>query len=271
MGAAVEWAVPRVAVRPPLKWAGGKRWLVPEVKKLWMGHEDRRFVEPLCGGLAVTLGLRPQRAFVNDINPHTIHFYRWLKKGFQISKDLPMEHEESAYYRNRDRFNALVTAGQADSKEAAGLFYYLNRTCYNGLCRFNRKGEFNVPFGKYKHIEYRRDFRSYRDAFSNWEFTCGDFEDVPLEPTDFIYADPPYDVEFTQYAKEDFGWKDQERLTKWLAKHAGPVIISNQATARIQRLYRDHGFELIMKDAPRLISCTGDRTPAQEVLAIKNL
>jgi DNA adenine methylase len=271
MGAVVEWAAPRVTVRPPLKWAGGKRWLVPEVKKLWMGHEDQRFVEPLCGGLAVTLGLLPQRALVNDINPHTIHFYRWLKKGLQISKDLPMEHEESAYYRNRDRFNALVPAGQAHSKEAAGLFYYLNRTCYNGLCRFNRKGEFNVPFGKYRRIEYRRDFRSYSEVFSNWEFMCDDFENVPLEATDFIYADPPYDVEFTQYAKEDFGWRDQERLAKWLAKHEGPVIISNQATGRVQRLYRDHGFELFKFNAPRLISCTGDRTPAQEVLAIKNL
>jgi DNA adenine methylase len=100
---------------------------------------------------------------------------------------------------------------------------------------------------------------------------CDDFENVPLEATDFIYADPPYDVEFTQYAKEDFGWRDQERLAKWLAKHEGPVIISNQATGRVQRLYRDHGFELFKFNAPRLISCTGDRTPAQEVLAIKNL
>ncbi len=72
------------------------------------------------------------------------------------------------------RFNELVAAGRADSKEGASLFYYLNRTCYNGLCRFNRKGEFNVPFGRYKNIRYKDDFTDYRPVFTNWEFRCSD-------------------------------------------------------------------------------------------------
>ena len=79
-------------LRPPLKWAGGKRWLVPHVRLLWEKHRHRRIVEPFCGGLAVTLGLMPERALLNDINPHVVNFYRWLKRGLTIS--LPMTNRE---------------------------------------------------------------------------------------------------------------------------------------------------------------------------------
>jgi DNA adenine methylase len=98
-----------------------------------------------------------------------------------------------------------------------------------------------------------------------------DFEQLELEPSDFVYADPPYDVEFTQYSKGGFGWDEQERAAKWLAKHKGPVVLSNQATPRIVKLYRDLKFDLKFLKAPRRISCTGDRTPAREVLALRNL
>ena len=130
---------------PPLKWAGGKRWQVPFLEPLWRPHAHRRLVEPFCGGLAVALGLRPERALLNDVNPHVIAFYRWLQRGLRI--DLPLENDETLYYAHRVRYNALLAAGEGDGAEAAGLFYFLNRTGYNGLCRFNRSGGFNVPFG----------------------------------------------------------------------------------------------------------------------------
>ncbi|MDY6826984.1 MAG: Dam family site-specific DNA-(adenine-N6)-methyltransferase [Bacillota bacterium] len=155
--------------------------------------------------------------------------------------------------------------------KATGLFYYLNRTGYNGLCRFNRKGEFNVPFGRYKKINYKRHFDSLHDLFKHWEFKCQDFEELLLKEDDFIYADSPYDVKFTHYSQNGFGWSDQVRLIKWLAKHPGPVVLSNQATGGIIELYEQHGFKLKFLDAPRMISCTGDRTPAREVLAWKDL
>jgi len=264
---AVLELLPPAGPRPPLKWAGGKRWLVPHLLPLWQVHRQRRLVEPLCGGLAVTLGLLPERALLNDINPHAVNFYRWLKRGLVATTR--MENDEALYYAQRDRFNALIAAGQAESAEAAELFYYLNRTGYNGLCRFNRQGEFNVPFGRHKRIIYTRDFAAYRAAFAGWEFSVGDFAAVPVEPGDLIYADPPYDVEFTRYSKEGFAWEDQERLAHWLAEHTGPVILSNQATRRIERLYLRLGFSIEYLDAPRKISCTGDRTPAREVLALK--
>src|SRR5207245_6848436 len=98
-----------------------------------------------------------------------------------------------------------------DSAEAAALFYYLNRTGYNGLCRFNQGGGFNVPFGTYGHINYRYDFSAYQQAFANWNFTNIYFDKIPLKADDFVYADPPYDVEFRQYSKDGFGWHEQVR------------------------------------------------------------
>jgi len=257
-------------LKPPLKWAGGKRWLLKEIRPLWLPHRHRRLVEPLGGGLAITLGLMPDRAWVNDINPHLINFYQWIGRGLSVdfSED---DYNPETYYRNRDRFNELVRTGQVFSKEAAQLFYYLNRTGYNGLCRFNSRGEFNVPFGKYKRVSYAQNFDRYRDIFRQWEFTCLDFKEIAFDSSDFIYADPPYDVEFTRYTKEDFSWTDQVALAEKLSKHPGPVVLSNQATPRIMRLYDDLGFQTRVISAPRRISCDGNRSPAEEVLAIRNL
>jgi DNA adenine methylase len=258
-----------VPIRPPLKWAGGKRWLVPHLAELWKGHEQRRLVEPFCGGLAVTLSLRPERALLNDINPHAVHFYSWLKRGLKVNDRLEFANDEKLYYQHRMRFNELISNGGTESAEAAALFYYLNRTCYNGLCRFNSSGQFNVPFGRYKRINYRRDFSDYRSILSEWQFSIGDFERVTVNVGDFVYADPPYDVEFRSYSKEGFNWDDQVRLAEWLAKHQGPTVLSNQATDRILRLYRKLGFGLRLIDAPRMINCTGDRSPAKEVIATR--
>jgi DNA adenine methylase len=242
---------------------------LPHLRPLWEPHRDRRLVEPLCGGLAVSLGLLPRVALLNDVNPHNVNFYRWLKAGLTI--EMKMANDEAWYYRCRTRFNQLIHRGEADTQEAAELFYYLNRTGYNGLCRFNRRGEYNVPFGRHVTINYVRDFRHYAPALAEWHFTTGDFESIELRADDFIYADPPYDVEFTQYSKEGFGWDNQRRLADWLARHPGPVVLSNQATDRVVRLYRGLGFDLEFVPAPRMISCNGDRTKAIEVIATRNL
>jgi len=255
------------ALRPPLKWAGGKRWLASRIFELWDECRRPRLVEPLCGGLAIALGLMPSRALLNDINPHNINFYQWLKRGLTIS--IPMENRAELYYAHRARFNELIEAGLEESEEAAGLFFYLNRTGYNGLCRFNSRGRFNVPFGRYGRIAYARDFSQFRRAFAKWTFRRGDFGTIALRAEDFVYADPPYDVQFTQYSQQDFRWDEQVRLARWLRKHRGPVVISNQATDRVVSLYADLGFKIEILKAPRRISCTGDRTPADEVLATR--
>lgn len=256
-------------LKPPLKWAGGKRWLVPHLQPLWEANSARRLVEPFCGGLAVSLGLMPAQALLNDINLHLINLFRQIKLGLSI--EIALENNKELYYIHRAKFNRLLREGKQHSAEAAELFYYLNRTGYNGLCRFNRKGFFNVPFGRYKKINYLRDFNPYAEVFENWSFQSEDFEELNIERDDFIYADPPYDVEFTQYFEKVFCWEDQVRLGKWLSSHRGPVVLSNQATERIVKLYRSLDFKLRFLDGPRRISCTGERTPAKEVLAFKNL
>lgn len=267
----------RPTLKPPLKWAGGKRWLVPEMAAIWGRYAQQlaaqgstpRLVEPFCGGLAVALGLGPGRALLNDINPHLINFYRWLQRGLTVT--IPMRNESALFYAHRDRFNDLIRTGQADTSEAAQLFYYLNRTGFNGLCRFNRSGEFNVPFGLYKTISYETDFTQYSTTLAGWDFTAGTYHTINVAPDDFVYADPPYDVEFTQYSKEGFSWADQTHLAEWLSKHQGPVILSNQATERILKLYENLGFRLKLLDVSRRISANGDRTPAKEVLATRGI
>jgi len=255
-------------LRPPLKWAGGKRWQVPHLMPLWEPHRHRRMVEPFCGGLAVTLGLGPSQALLNDVNPHLISFYRWLKRGLKV--DIDLRNDRELFYRHRVRFNELLRTKRSTTREAACLFYFLNRTGFNGLCRFNSSGEFNVPFGRYNQIGYLRDFSPYKRLFRRWRFASLDFEVIPLAPDDFIYADPPYDVEFTQYAEGGFSWADQVRTARWLANHPGPVVLVNQATERIEQLYASLGFSLMELEAPRRISCSGDRTPAIEVFATRN-
>ncbi len=202
----------RPAVRPPLKWAGGKRWQVPYLRPLWERHRRRRLVEPFCGGLAVALGLMPARALLNDVNPHLINFYVWLQRG--LTPPIEMENREGRFYEHRARFNALL---------------------------------------------------------ADWTFTTGDLASVPLERRDFVYADPPYDVEFRQYARGGFSWDDQERTAVWLARHRGPVVLVNQATVRVERLYRQLGFAVDFLEAPRRISCTGDRTPVREIVGTRNV
>jgi DNA adenine methylase len=254
---------------PPLKWAGGKRWLVPMLKDFWQSHRGCRLVEPFVGGMAVALAFQPQQALMNDRNPHLINFYRWLQRG--LSVEIPLQNDSNYYYDCRQRFNELILAGKADSAESAQLFYFMNRTGFNGLCRFNAKDQFNVPFGRYKTINYLKDFSEYTANLKNWTFSALDFAQLSLTRDDFIYADPPYDVEFTQYSANTFKWQDQVRLAEWLTVHPGPVVASNQATDRIVDLYRDLGFSIQYLAGPRRIACNGDRAYAGEILASRNV
>lgn len=256
------------SLRSPLKWAGGKSWLIPHIFPYWKEHSSRRLVEPFCGSMAVTLAFQPKKALLNDINLPLIHFLKSLKKGLVVSRSF--KNDEKFYYKMRERFNTFLSQKNF-SAQTAELFYYLNRTGYNGLCRFNSKGEFNVPFGRYKNINYIQDFSVYKSLLKTWTFSSLDFEKLKISPEDFIYADPPYDVEFTKYSPQDFSFENQERLAHFLSQHKGPVLLSNQATPRIKKLYRNLGFKLRFLLGPRRISCNGDRSPAKEVLALKNI
>jgi DNA adenine methylase len=107
-------------LKPPLKWAGGKRWLLPHLAPLWHSHSFRRYVEPFCGGLAAALGLRPSRALLNDINPHLINLYAHLQRGLEIT--IEMKNDEPSFYRDRSRFNQLIKDGEWQGAEAAHVY-----------------------------------------------------------------------------------------------------------------------------------------------------
>lgn len=268
--AADTYLTDAAGLRPPLKWAGGKRWLVRHLLPMYAPYRHCRLVEPFCGGLAVTLGLRPERALLNDINPHLISFYRWLQRGLTV--ETRMANDRELYYAHRDSFNRLIMEARFETKQAAELFYFLNRTGFNGLCRFNRgRGLYNVPFGRYSRISYATEFTRYTSQFACWQFRSGHFADLEFSATDFVYADPPYDVPFRQYAREGFDWAEQVALATQLAEHPGPVVLSNQATARIVDLYSKLGYSLQYFEAPRTISRTGDRSRALEVLATRGV
>lgn len=108
-----------VRINSPLKWAGGKRWLVPRLLELWATHHHRRLLEPFVGGMSVALGLTPHQALLNDANPHLINFYHWIKRGLSVS--IKMENDSDCYYHHRQRFNDLIKAGETNSSEAEFL------------------------------------------------------------------------------------------------------------------------------------------------------
>jgi DNA adenine methylase len=249
---------------PPLKWAGGKRALAPTIKQLFDKYPGRRLVEPFVGGMSIALGLNPANALLGDINPCLINFYRHLQQGLIINQKFI--NDKNYYYSSRKEFNSTD-----DPLIKAVLFYYLNRTCFNGLCRFNNSGEFNVPFGKYKTINYRYDFTEYVEVLQRWEFTNKDFSDLIINQDDFIYCDPPYDTEFTKYSKQDFKWEEQVRLVEWLSDFNNPIVISNQATNRVIDLYEKNEYSIEFVTTVRKISCKGDRPKTTEVLAYRNI
>ena len=261
----------RTSLASPLKTPGGKRWLIPTLERLYAPHRTRRLVEPFCGGMSVALGLRPERALLADANPHLITFWRRLRDPAPFVVE--MIHERARYDQARRDFNTMVsTAGQRFDPLVGELFYYLNRSCFNGVIRVNRAGEFNVPFGRYKTVTYRRDFSEYVPVLKAWEIRYLDFRLLKIAPDDFVYLDPPYDAGFTQYTAEGFDWEDQVALAERFAEHTGPVVASNAATDWVLKLYHRLGFHITIIDGPRSVSRNGaGRQPAKEMLATKNL
>lgn len=254
----------RQPIDPPLKWAGGKRWLLPRLSELLPPH--RRFVEPFMGAMSISLGLRPERALVNDLNPHLVNFYRQVQQGLTFG--LPYGHREADFYTAREEFNAGIRAGEIGTPRMAQLFYYLNRTGFNGLCRFNSSGLFNVPFGRYTRLNYRQDFADISAGLQGFTITQQDFGELGYQDGDCVYADPPYDTPFTGYSSGGFDWAQQVRTAQFYAALPLPVVLSNQATPRILELYGDLGFTVQRLSAPRRISSDGNRADAQEVLAL---
>lgn len=264
-------------MKPFLKWAGNKYRIVDKIRELL--PSGRRLIEPFAGSAAVFLNTDFQQNVVNDLNSDLIHLFSTLKAHGPSFVDecrrlFTNENNKSeVYYHLRQEFNET-----SDPIRKAALFLYLNRHGYNGLCRYNANGGYNVPFGRYKkpYFPYQEMMMFHHKAQMAM-FTSEDFEAImhSAKLGDVIYCDPPYaplsdTASFTQYSAGGFGQEEQYRLArvaKKLSREGIPVLISNHCNEFTMKAYA--GAEISAFDVQRYISCDGEnRKKAAELLAL---
>lgn len=254
-------------IKPFLRYAGGKAKYVSLFEQFY--DRKRRYVSLFCGALGDVLGLRPERALLNDSFAALINLYEWVQRGFYLG-DRRIVHSPARYYQARDRFNEIACSPELlkkNSQEAAELLFYLNRHCFNGLIRAAKKGNLNMPIGKPSKEDgvfwYPPHLFEYREILSGWELSCKDFSEVEIEKNDYVYADPPYEPltptsKFTEYGNgKVFDWKRQVELAEFLSELKVPVVASNHATTRILELYSQLGFNYITFPKSRPINSKG--------------
>jgi DNA adenine methylase len=249
---------------PPLKCQGIKTKLVGEISRLIDGRKLHRWVEPFCGSCVVAFNLRPKQALLADTNVHIIRLYQGVQSGFltpALVKDfLTREGEqlrrlgERYYYAVRDRFNANPTSLD---------FLFLNRSCFNGVMRFNRSGKFNVPFGHKPHrftqayvTKITNQVRRVADVLSvsEWTFAVQDFRQTlaSVGPADFVYADPPYAGRHVDYFNS-WSTEDESTLAALLKKLPARFILSTwhsnefRNNDSIQQNWSDPQFRLLAR------------------------
>jgi len=264
--------------RPPLKWAGGKYRLLSRIRRRLPAAP--RLVEPFVGSGAVFLNLDYPHYTIADCNRDLINFYSALKKsgGAFIAQCaalfVPGNNHKARYLTLREEFNST-----RDTRRKAALFLYLNKHGYNGLCRYNASGEFNVPFGRFRGPRFPdKRLRQMQSKLARARILCADFEPVmrSARPGDVIYCDPPYvplsrTSNFTSYHTFGFGEDDQRRLARCtveMRSRGVTVLVSNHETPMTRDIYR--GADRVDSvNVRRLISCNGSkRELARELLAL---
>lgn len=267
-------------MKPLIKWAGGKSWLVPRMLELYNSVSSDRIVEPFCGGCSITFGIEPPKALCADVNPVLIEMYKaFSQKWFVLSDKVDFTNTAEVYYKNRERFNDLsewfgdIRMSESQKNEIITLFLYLNKTGFQGLYRVNKQGYLNVPYGHYKKLEYRKDFSEYEEKLPNYLFAVADYRHTitHLKENDFVYADPPYDTTFDSYTSGGFSFHDQTILATGLALHTGPVVISNQGTPKMVDLYRSLGYTVETFFTQRKLRVQVGQAASPELLAMRNL
>lgn len=269
---------------PLLKWAGGKRKLLTEIKKIINPKliEEHRFFEPFIGGGSVAFDFQCKNTVINDINKELINVYIQVKKNpdklIEELKKHKENHGHDYYYqiRNMDR---LPKYRQLSKIKKAARLIYLNKTCYNGLYRVNSKGFFNVPLGKYVNPDIVSeqkilDLSKFLNE-NNVKITRKEFYNSVSDANegDFIYFDPPYDYEkegFISYSPKGFTREDLQKLKRTsdkLIKKGCFILISNNDTKFVNELFNDPHYKIYHIEVKRFISCDGkNRQRAKEVL-----
>lgn len=281
----------REPVEPILKWAGGKSRLLPELTSripedirialetptasgIRARSKQARYFEPFSGGAALFFRLRPERARLTDTNAELIHLYQVVRDDVEaLIEDLGRHRHERTYFY-------AVRAQQPEELgriERASRMMFLNRTCFNGLWRVNRRGQFNVPFGAYTNPNLcpADRLRAVSEALQGVELLHTDFEKAVegAKANDFVYFDPPYvpltkTANFTAYTGQGFGIEEQERLAQLfntLTRRKVRCMLSNSDTPLVRELFAGHRIDGVL--APRTISRKGSaREPVGEVI-----
>lgn len=268
---------------PVLKWVGGKRQLMSEIQKV-LPKTYTTYYEPFIGGGAVLFELQPNKAVINDVNGELINLYNVIKDDVELLIEDLKKHENTSEYfygireqdRNRNEYEKLSKI------EKASRVVYLNKTCFNGLFRVNKAGEFNSPFGKYKNpnIVDEVTLRAVSKYFNKADMkilNC-DFEQSlrNIRKGSFVYLDPPYDpvsssANFTGYDKGGFNRDEQIRLKKLcdkLDKKGVKFLLSNSATDFIKDLYKDYNIKIVK--AKRAINSNGNSRGEVDEVLVRN-
>lgn len=258
---------------PFLKWAGGKRWLTERIRE-FAPLNYNRYLEPFLGGGAAFFALEPQSAILSDLNPNLINCYRAIRDHWQRVEVLLEEHQASHcqeyyYWMRKQIFRSRA--------ERAAQFIYLNRTCWNGLYRVNRKGHFNVPIGTKTAVVMDTDeFEWTAEVLATCEINACDFEitiDRAVEG-DFLFVDPPYTVRhnlngFIKYNEKLFSWADQVRLKAALRRavdRGAQVLVTNANHSSIHELYSDFEDRRPISRMSVLSADAAYRSPVDELL-----
>ena len=276
-----------VKAKPFLKWAGGKRQIIEELKKN-IPEEFNTYYEPFVGAGALLFELAPKKAVINDSNRELMNVYNVLcdyekyNKMCKLLNSYEIKNSEEFYYeiRNKDRNKSMFNRLSDYTKAARTI--YLNKACFNGLYRVNSKNEFNVPFNKKTKIntydgENLLTVHMYLTREdNNIEIRCTDFEEAVKDAKegDFVYFDPPYDSDtetFNNYTEEGFGKNEHIRLAhvfKELDKKGVKVMLSNHNTTLVKELYKDYNIHII--EAKRNINSNGKKRGKVEEVIITN-
>jgi DNA adenine methylase len=244
-------------VEPFLKWAGGKRWLTKAFPSLF-NIEFGRYIEPFLGSGAVFFHVLPQKAILSDVCKELILTYKciredWEKVVINLLKH-SKNHNINYYYNTREKKCSCPY-------EEAAKFIYMNRTCWNGLYRVNKKGDFNVPIGSKDRVMLGSDnFQLISECLKCVELYNTDFEEIinASRNDDLIFIDPPYTTKhsnngFIKYNEKLFSWNDQVRLYKSIrraAKRGSKIILTNSCHSSITNLYEsDFKIKIVERDS----------------------
>lgn len=214
-------------MKPLVKYRGGKSSEIPNIER-HIPHYKGRYIEPFFGGGALYFHLEPKKAIINDINAKLMAFYKGVKSEyFTLRKELdeiekiyeinrkqfdalklqtPNERvedkNEKLYYQIRDMFNDLCEKKYSD----ALLYFFINKTSYSGMIRYNSKGEFNVPFGRYTNLNTTLVTKQHSDLLQNADIFNSDYKNIfnITKEDDFMFLDPPYDCVFSDYGNEEY-------------------------------------------------------------------